>query len=296
MKIPLQEKIAGFIEGLIEHSKGFILAVIAVVAVLGLLTGYRYYRYTEDDPHYCASCHLMQEAYKEWERGKHGEVLCQQCHSLTMLEQNKLLMAYVLQGNKPLSQTHGREKPWAACKKCHAGEMAQGSLTIKKSRGHDLHIAVKNIGCKTCHESSLHNFKPNEKACQECHKDKGVHGIGMEAFSCLKCHSFSEKTQAMIPKDRCIKCHTKIQSTGPMSGLMCRQCHKPHKKIIPKETDCISNCHHNEATTGKHGLHAKLSLHCLDCHKPHSWTVTESKAKRLCSKCHAYKAPATFVY
>gem|GEM_PF-6671313 len=56
---------------LFEHLKGFILAAIVIVAVLGVIVGYRYYRYTQDEPAYCASCHL----------------------------QNQLLVAYVVKGN-----------------------------------------------------------------------------------------------------------------------------------------------------------------------------------------------------
>lgn len=296
MKIPWHKKIADFIEGLIEHSKGLVLAVIAIVAILGAVTGYRYYRYTEDEPQYCASCHLMQEAFREWEKGKHGSVVCQKCHHLTVLEQNKLLMAYVVRGNKPLSQTHGREKPWAACKSCHAGEISQGSLTIKKSYGHTLHVVMQKIDCKACHESALHNFRPNEKACQKCHQDKGVHGVGMEAFSCLKCHSFSEKTPSMIPKDRCIKCHRDVVQKGPMSGMFCHQCHKPHKKISLQPADCVNECHKNTVTSGRHGQHTKKGLDCLYCHKPHLWVVGEGMARKLCAKCHSFRKPATFTF
>lgn len=281
----------------IEEIKGFILFSVVTIAVLGVVVGHRYYRYTQDEPQYCASCHLMKEAFTEWQKGKHRDIICQTCHHLSMLEQNQLLVAYVVKGNgKQFSQTHGRKKPWRECKNCHMGEASQGSLTLKKSYGHARHVFMQNIDCKVCHKSALHNFRPNENACNECHKDKGVHGIGMEAFSCLKCHSFSEKTPSMIPKDRCIKCHTNIPKKGPMSGLLCHQCHKPHGRINPSSDTCTDECHRNEISVGQHGLHMKKGLNCIDCHKAHSWIVGQSKAATLCSKCHPTKNPMSFIY
>lgn len=291
------KKLLDSIVSCIEEIKGPLLFGFVIVAVLGVVVGHRYYRYTQDDPQYCGSCHLMKEAFTEWQKGKHRDIVCQTCHNLSILEQNQLLVAYVVKAdNKQFSQTHGREKPWKECRKCHMGEASQGSVTLNKSYGHARHVFMQNVDCKMCHKSMLHSFKPAGKACQSCHKDKGVHGIGMEAFSCLNCHSFSEKTPSMVPKDRCIKCHTKISPKGPMSNMLCHQCHHPHGKIIPKSETCISECHQNETSVGQHGFHMNKGLNCLDCHKAHSWVVGVERARALCVKCHAYKDPKRFIY
>ncbi|MCL4456481.1 MAG: NapC/NirT family cytochrome c [Nitrospirae bacterium] len=279
-----------------EHLKGFVLAAIVIVAVLGAIVGYRYYRYTQDEPQFCASCHLMKEAFSEWQKGRHRDVVCQRCHHLSVFEQNKLLMAFVVKGKEPLSQTHGREKPWKECKGCHMDEMSQGSVTLNKSYGHARHVFMQRIDCKMCHKGTVHDFHPNEESCRTCHQDKGVHGIGMEAFSCLKCHSFSEKTPSMIPKDRCIKCHADIPKKGPMADLLCHQCHRPHGNINPTSATCVGECHSNEAYVGQHGLHMKKGLECLYCHKPHLWKVGKDRAKTLCGKCHPFKDPMLFIY
>ena len=290
------EKLTNLFESVIEHIKGFILAIFVVITVLGVVVGHRYYRYTQDEPQYCASCHLMKESFTEWQKGKHRDVVCQKCHHLSIFEQNQLLVAYVVKGKQPLKQTHGREKPWKSCKDCHIDNVMQGSVTMKKSYGHARHVFMQSIECKICHKSALHIFHPNENACQDCHKDKGVHGIGMEAFSCLKCHSFSEQTPSMVPKGTCIKCHKNFPSKGPMTDLRCHQCHKPHGQIIPTVTMCSGECHKNEASVGQHGFHMKKGLGCLDCHKPHLWSVGQERAKVVCTKCHAYKDPKVFIY
>ncbi|MEW5746989.1 MAG: hypothetical protein AB1805_16290 [Nitrospirota bacterium] len=296
MKKPGKRKYGDAVENLVEHFKGFILAALVTVFILGVTVGYRYYRYTQEDPQFCASCHLMDAAVREWQKGKHRDVVCQRCHQLTIFEKNQLLVAFVVAGNKPLEQTHGREKPWQACNRCHTDSAAQGAVTMTKSYGHARHVFMQKIACKECHKGTVHDFHVNERSCQECHHDKGVHGIGMEAFSCLKCHSFSEKTPSMVPKDRCIKCHAAIPRKGPMSGLLCHQCHRPHGKINPTPATCVSECHRNETAVGQHGRHLSKGLHCMYCHRPHTWTVGEERAKSLCSECHAFRKPESFIY
>ncbi|MBI4684622.1 MAG: hypothetical protein HY755_05445 [Nitrospirae bacterium] len=294
-----RKKLVDLIIDCLEEIKGFILAAVVIIAVLGAVVGYRYYRYTQDEPHYCSSCHLMKEAFVEWEKGKHRDIVCQTCHYLNILEQNQLLITYVVKGdNKQISQTHGREKPWKECKKCHIDEASQGSLTLRKSYGHAKHVFMERIGCDKCHTRNMHNFKPNEDACETCHSDKGVHGVAfcLKVVSCLKCHSFSENTPAMIPKGRCIKCHSNVPSKGSMSSLLCHQCHKPHGKAGYTSDTCISECHRNEATVGQHDLHMGKGLKCLDCHKPHSWVVGQQMAKTLCIRCHSFKDPRLFIY
>lgn len=292
----MKRKLSELFEALVEHVKGFVLAAIVIIFVLGAIVGYRYYTYTQNDPQFCASCHLMKEAYTEWEKGKHRDVVCQKCHQLSIFEKNQLLVAYVVKGHEPLSQTHGREKPWKACRQCHMDNISQGSVTMSKSYGHARHVFMQRVECKTCHKGSLHYFRPNEDACQGCHKEKGVHGIGMEAFSCLKCHSFSEKTPSMIPKGRCTKCHTSMPKSGVMSELLCHQCHKPHGTIMPTSATCTAECHKNEVAVGQHGLHMGKGLDCMYCHKPHTWVVGPEGARAICSKCHPYKDPKLFIY
>jgi len=292
----LKRRLSDIFEGFLDHLKGFILALIVIISILGVVVGYKYYRHTQEDPEFCMSCHIMKEAFIEWERGKHRDVVCQKCHHLSIIEQNQLLVAFVVKGQGKFSQTHGREKPWKTCKKCHMDEIYQGSLTLNKSYGHAKHVFIQRINCQVCHRMNVHNFHPDEDACQNCHKDKGVHGVGMEAFSCLKCHSFSEKSPTMIPRDRCIKCHDNIPQKGPMSNLLCHQCHKPHGRIKPQSEDCLGQCHGNETAVGQHGLHMKKGLSCTNCHRAHSWIVSQSDAKNLCTRCHAYKDPKRFIY
>jgi hypothetical protein len=218
---------------------------------------------------------------------------------MSLLEQNKMLISYVVKGHDgSTSQTHGRISPWDTCKSCHLSEVSQGSLTLNNSYGHAKHVFMQKINCSKCHTGTSHRFAPNEQACSECHKDKVIHGMGMEGMTCLKCHSYSEKEPKMINTGKCISCHKNIPEKGVMAALKCFDCHHPHGKIKPSSQDCLKTCHGNEAQVGQHNLHMiKAKMNCLDCHKAHNWTIGKKEAaKNLCNRCHKLKDPATFIY
>ncbi len=255
---------------LFEHLQGFILASFVIISILAATIGYRYYRYTQDEPDFCASCHLMQAAYSEWQKGKHSHIVCQACHHLSLLEQNRIMVAFLVKGNKPLLQSHGREKPWSACIECHGDELAPQPEKGQRGYGHALHVSLQHVDCIGCHKTALHSFHPAERVCVTCHKDREIHGAGMETLTCLKCHSFTRKSPGLLPHDSCIACHKAAVSSGPMAGLACHQCHKPHeKKAI---LSCTGSCHEAETLSEPHAAYEKKNMPCIRCHKPHTWT------------------------
>ncbi len=292
-----KKSLSSFCIRFIEENHRAIVILLLLLSIIGGISGYRYYRHTQEDPEFCGSCHLMQEAFKTWQMSKHRDFQCQTCHSMTILEQNRLLISFVMKGTKSIKQEHGRVKPWESCKGCHSSQIAQGSLTLSNSYGHARHVFMLNINCSKCHTGALHAFTPNEQACSECHKDKLIHGMGMEGLSCLKCHSYGEKAPKMISTERCLRCHKDLHLKGPMSSLKCFDCHQPHGKIKLSSQDCLKNCHGNETRVGQHNLHmTKAKLDCLDCHKAHTWIIGKTEAKSLCNRCHPLKDPATFIY
>jgi len=282
-----------------EENQKSIVFLLLLLSVVGAVVGYRYYEHTREDPEFCASCHLMQEAFKTWQMSKHRDLQCQTCHAMSLLEQNRLFVSFVVQGEKSIKQAHGRIEPWNACKGCHITEAAQGSITLRKSYGHAQHVFMQRINCSKCHTGggNLHAFAPNEKACSGCHTDKMIHGMGMEGLSCLKCHSYGEKVPKMTSNERCLTCHKNLPLVGTMSSLKCFDCHHPHGRLKPLSRDCLKMCHGNEARVGQHDLHMKKTdMECLDCHKAHKWSVGKKEAKNLCNRCHKLKDPATFIY
>jgi len=292
------ESLLRALERFFEKNRTGLFLIMFLVAAMGLIVGHRYYNYTKNDPEFCMTCHMMQESVNTWQQSKHWQIRCQECHKMSVLEQNRLLVAYVAKGETgPRAPEHGRTAPWNACKSCHVETLKQGSLSVRRSYGHARHVFMEDIGCEKCHSGQSHTFKPDEKNCSRCHKDRLVHGLGMEGLSCLKCHAYGENTRAGVQVERCLGCHKDIRPTGPMAGLKCYDCHKPHSKISLTSNDCLRNCHGNEVQVGQHRIHMeKARLECLDCHKPHGWTVGRKQAPGLCDRCHKLKDPNSFIY
>ena len=288
----------------LQEIKPHLLLLLFLISLTIIIVGYRYYRHTQENPEFCLSCHLMKEAYKTWEKSKHSDIICQTCHRLSLIEQNKLLIAFVT-GTKSVRETHGRQKPWQACKECHFPDIEQGAISDSKTFGHARHVFTKKINCSECHiggasnsSGGLHEFKPESDACLKCHKDRLVHGLGMEGLQCLNCHTFSkEPSQKLVSERRCLECHGDIQRSGVMGSLRCFDCHKPHAKIKLKGADCLGRCHSHELEVGQHKLHIeKAKVDCLYCHRAHTWRVGRELATRICTKCHSYREPSRFVF
>jgi cytochrome c nitrite reductase small subunit len=277
--------------------KGPIMILVVLIAVLGAVVGYKYFKYTEEQPEFCSSCHLMQEAVKSWQRSKHRNFVCQVCHKMGILEQNKLLVAFVVNPKGKIKQNHGKINPWSVCKDCHMQAAAQGSITLRNSYGHAKHVFMQQLSCEKCHKGDMHEFKVTKAECIACHKDKLIHGMGMSGLACLNCHNYAESAPKMIATKKCLQCHEDVPKGSPMSGLKCFECHKPHGKLKMETQDCLGSCHGNESKVGQHGLHMKKAkTGCLDCHKAHTWTIGKKQAIGLCDRCHKLKDPASFIY
>lgn len=280
----------------LEENRRTVAVLLVMLAIIGILSFYKHYEQAGKDPDFCASCHIMKEAYKTLHLSKHRDFACQSCHVISLWEQDRMLITFVIKGLGSTGQKHGRISPWDACAECHMSGKIQGAANLSASYGHIKHVSVQKINCSRCHTSDLHKFSPDEQACSGCHKDKIIHGMGMEGFSCLKCHSYSEKAPKMISTERCVLCHKGLSIGKTMSSLKCFDCHHPHGKLKPTSQDCLKTCHINETNVGQHNLHmTKAKLQCLDCHKAHNWSVGKKEAATLCSRCHRLKDPASFV-
>ncbi|HAS54004.1 MAG: hypothetical protein A2X56_13230 [Nitrospirae bacterium GWC2_57_13] len=261
--------------GLSPRDKMVIVAMMLVISVLGIVLAVRYYDYIQKNPDFCSSCHLMEEAHRAWKLSGHSHIVCQDCHQLGLIEQNRLLVKFVFTTDRRTPEPHGLETPWKLCTKCHWDEAAQGSITVNKSIGHARHIFMEKMACLDCHSRTVHAFRPDETACIRCHEGYKIHGIGKEGATCLVCHPFSANQEGFIPdREKCLSCHRKsaravFSEKAPMARLNCYECHTPHDKCAkPGNKDCL-RCHTREVLSRK-AVHQKEGR-CTGCHKAHIW-------------------------
>ena len=263
-------------QGLTTKEKTFLVTVLLVISVAGIVLAVRYYRYIQKAPEFCNSCHLMEEAYSAWKQSGHRFIVCQDCHRLGIIEQNRLLVKFVFTTDRKTPEPHGNITPWQTCTQCHWDEAnKQGAISVTHSIGHARHVSVENIACMDCHTRSIHAFRPDRNACLRCHKNWKIHGVGMEEASCMTCHPFSPRTPGeFIPdRERCLTCHRSSSKTSfpekvPMARMNCYECHRPHHHIKPTDEDCL-RCHTREVLLNKK-VH-RSNKKCISCHHPHRW-------------------------
>lgn len=285
--------------------------------------------FTQNNPRFCISCHLMRSAFETWEKSKHQNINCHDCHHLSIPEKNRLLINFILKKPKKVPERHGKIiVPWQYCIKCHWETDARypKAVKINKSTLHAKHVFMEQTECSKCHGYIVHKFLPEERFCVKCHQDKVIHGVGMEGLACLNCHTDIGGKDLKPKREKCLFCHgseddrrklitektidvkffqpspevinkaikINVPPDAPMQ-LYCYTCHKPHAKVRPDWGDCL-NCHKNIRDVGKHNIHIEIAaMQCKECHKPHLWRVTVKSAKKDCIGCHEYKEPKKFI-
>jgi len=254
-----------------------IIFLLVTLAVMASYLGVR--RYTQEDPHFCQSCHEAAPEVAAWLESEHRDIRCQACHHPTTKEGLEILWVYVT-GKMPDIQ-HAKVSV-ASCASCHASHDPRWP-EIANSTGHRTHITKARLDCTECHGRQMHFGQPAREVCLNCHEGKDA-GKAHEPNHCLACHNYlSTEEEDLLPnRDDCMRCHEKqdrpilLPPTAPMH-FVCSGCHEPHAdgRIVP-----CADCHRESEIFGLH-KHPDHQV-CDDCHEPHGWTSTN----RNCLECH----------
>jgi hypothetical protein len=263
---------------LTRRNQILIVLALLVVAIPSLFI----YDYTQNNPKFCTTCHLMNEAYDTWEVSAMHDINCHACHETDMI--TSMDHVYEVLMLNPDDVTNLVEIENEMCEVCHATNDPQW-LQVVNTAGHDVHFfgSDDHADCIVCHGMSLHVFRPPEEPCMECHDPERVHASEKMMADCLSCHDFIVNDDDLRPsRDDCIECHedrSQIIVSLPVDAHIestCTICHNPHGEVTSE--DC-SECHEVEG-----GLH-EISLHsdCISCHVPHEAVAVRDS----CETCHA---------
>ena len=315
-------------EGMPLKGKIIIAVLLLAIFIGGGVVAFKFYDFTQNNPKFCVSCHLMQPAFDAWAASEHKGLNCHDCHHLSIPEQNKLLVSFVMHRPSKVPERHGKViVNYQICITCHweKNDKFPKAKLINQSRMHAKHVFIEQIECVKCHGYITHKFTAEERFCIKCHQGREVHGTGMEGLACLNCHT--DRTKDLKPgRKKCLFCHGNDQvrkeliadgtldvthyqpadktvkraikilvpDKAPMQ-FDCYTCHKPHKSARPDWGNCLS-CHENILNVGKHATHVQvMGMKCKQCHKPHIWRVSADQAKKDCVSCHEYKDPKLFI-
>ncbi|NTW58168.1 MAG: hypothetical protein HGA43_03265, partial [Nitrospirae bacterium] len=93
--------------GLSPREKTILVSILLIICILGIVLAIRYYTYIQKNPEFCGSCHLMEEAHTAWKLSGHRHIVCQECHQLGIVEQNRLLVKFVFTTDRKTPEPHG---------------------------------------------------------------------------------------------------------------------------------------------------------------------------------------------
>lgn len=276
---------------------------VHLMTLLGLILGtsiaYRVYDYTENDPDFCQSCHIMKTAWDRWATSEHRKVHCHACHQQSKLESLHQLWLTLVKRPKEVGP-HAPVPP-QVCAKCHLSHDPHWKQ-VAQTAGHKVHVEKEKIPCWRCHAKSIHRFRPPNEICQECHQKEHVEIAPMGRLHCTNCHPYLATQATLLPtRNDCLWCHQRQLTTqvlfkadSPMQ-FECQACHNPHRKQSP--TAACGTCHggrsqgseveaqQSQDVVLRLGAVVQESTHpsCLTCHRPHTW---KTEGNKRCLACH----------
>jgi len=255
--------------------------VIAALVLL-MIPSYFIYDYTQHNPKFCISCHLMNEAYDTWDVSAMHDLDCHKCHESDIVTSMDHLREVVFE--KPQEVTKITEVDNELCEKCHASADPKW-LQVANTAGHKVHFydSADAPDCIDCHGLQLHVFEPPVETCDTCHEEELNEPCGDMRVHCVVCHEFTVAEDDLIPaRDDCISCHEAQDTMGVTfpsdahSDTPCLDCHNPHDKEL--ENECTT-CHPVPSA----GLHQEAAHeNCETCHTPHS----DDPMRDTCLSCH----------
>ncbi|MCW4048350.1 MAG: hypothetical protein NWE89_01305 [Candidatus Bathyarchaeota archaeon] len=264
----------------VRRNQMLLALALIVIAIPSLFI----YDYTQNNPKFCTTCHLMSDAYDTWSVSAMHDLTCHECHVNDMVESLGHVVE-VLTVN-PDVVTKPTEIDNELCEHCHASEDPQW-LQVVNTAGHKVHFygSENYADCIDCHGLRLHTFTPPEETCLECHDESMGQAEEIMETHCVACHQFTVTEHELIPETaECLSCHNGRDDLGvsfPEEGhtdAQCVSCHNPHEEELT--FDC-SDCHDPSGD-----LH-EMTYHylCTTCHIPHS----ETTMRENCLTCHGDK-------
>jgi hypothetical protein len=267
----------------VPRSTRTLLTALAVVIIASVTyASLRVWNYTQHDPGFCRTCHLMEASWEKWETSAHSRVECHACHQQSIVDNMTQLAKFI--ALQPETIEKHAEVDYEKCAACHLSNDPRW-LQVVATNGHVVHFGRLGLECVGCHSRGVHRFVRPIESCRECHGEIVMKAARMEAVHCTACHGFlaAEGTLEEPGRESCLECHTELagfDDSSPHAQFVCGQCHKPHEKRQPTSGDC-GGCHQVEGP----GLHAHPGhAQCITCHAPHGW---KTQARLTCESCHS---------
>jgi hypothetical protein len=247
--------------------------------------------HTQDFGNTCLTCHDGLDTYgRNFNHnkasflliGKHGQVLCGQCHV------NTRTIADLKLAPRDCNSCHAAQDAHEGrlgkdCGACHnpanwtPANMDHNLTTFKLEGRH------ADVACTSCHINNVFHGTPTD--CNSCHKKDDPHNSQFGTTDCATCHSTAGWTPVTYDHNL-----STFRLAGKHIDVACTGCHV-NNIFRGTPTDCYS-CHRsNDTHNGQFGTN------CGNCHSTAGWTpatfdhnmfaLTGGHAGLVCSQCHS---------
>jgi hypothetical protein len=261
-----------------RRKRKILLAVAAGLTAIGIVPGTRAYHYTQHDPRFCETCHLMDDAEGSWARSEHKKIDCHDCHVSSLPGNLKRLFFTLVAPKSAVGKHEPIDK--ATCLKCHESQNKERWAKVLETTGHKVHVEKGNAQCIDCHAQTLHKFMPPAGVCTKCHREVKVHEQKMAGLECLDCHRYLAPTSERADLEP--------------RAFDCRRCHLNSEVNKRELTDAVRTSSGSTTRVGALALAAPVvplsnthgGLECDGCHDPHRTDLSDRRSGRGCAKCH----------
>jgi len=270
-------KLLKITELIVKYKKIIIIALVVMA-----IPSYFIYDYTQHNPKFCITCHLMDEAYDTWDVSAMHDLDCHSCHESDIVTSMDHLREVIFEN--PQEVTKMTEIDNELCEHCHESNDPQW-LQILGTAGHEVHVIDRNQppDCIDCHGLRLHIFRPAQEVCSECHGEENNQPVEDMDIHCIVCHEFLATEHELIPEQgECLSCHEAQDTMGVSfpsdahADTPCMNCHQPNEEA--QHIECIV-CHE----IPEEGIHTTVAhSNCATCHIPHS----SDPMRDNCLSCH----------
>jgi len=131
--------------------------LLLLILVIIALPSYLIYDYTQHNPKFCTTCHLMNTAYDTWNMSAMHDLDCHKCHETDMVESLGHVVEVVFED--PHEVTKITEIDNELCIDCHASNDYEW-IQVMTTEGHRVHFFDNSDPpfCIDCHGLNLHVF------------------------------------------------------------------------------------------------------------------------------------------
>ena len=121
------------VQNFIRKNAFLLLLLLVVVAVPSVYA----FNYMQNDPKFCTTCHLMNNAFDTWNSSAMHDLNCHVCHESDMTTNIGHLVSVIVEGTSVVTKPVKIDNK--ICENCHVNNDTKW-LQVADTAGHKIHV------------------------------------------------------------------------------------------------------------------------------------------------------------